>query len=87
MAIGCWTKAIREIRADPWRIKIIRADSCIFEVGMVPLGANNRFNSVHVFRVFVSVCDIFRVKYVLKESEKELFCGLIQLKRGKMSVK
>ena len=54
---------------------------------MVPFGANNRFNSVHVFRVFESVCDIFDIKSVCKESEKELFWGLIQLKRGKMSVK
>ena len=53
----------------------------------MPFKDKNACYFVHVFRVFESVCDIFRVKYVLKESEKELFCGLIQLKRGKMSVK
>ena len=68
MAIGCWTKAIREIRADPWRIKIIRAASCIFVDISMPFGDKNACYSVHVFRVFESVCDIFDVKSVCKES-------------------
>ena len=68
MANGCWTEAIREIRADPWRIKIIRADSCISWTGSMPFGDKNACYSVHVFRVFVSVCDIFVVKSVGKES-------------------
>ena len=35
----------------------------------------NASYSVHVFRVFESVCDIFLLKSVCKESEKELFRG------------
>ena len=65
----------------------IRADSCIFVDISMPFSYKNPSYSVHVFRVFESVCDIFLLKSVCKESEKELFCGLIQLKRGKMSVK
>ena len=65
----------------------IRADSCIFVDISMPFGYKNACYFVHFFLVFVSVCDIFDVKSVCKELEKELFWVLILLKRGKMSVK
>ena len=48
-------------------------------------GADNPGDCVHVFRVFVSVCDIFLLKSVRKESVKSLFRGLNRHKKGKKS--
>ena len=67
--------------------KIIRADSCIFADEMVSYEEKKRISFVHVFRVFESVCDIFRVKSAWNQSWKSFFLGKIQVKRVKMSVK
>ena len=53
----------------------------------MPFKDKNACYFVHVFRVFESVCDIFDVKSVCKESEKELFWIKSVIKRGKLSVK
>ena len=46
----------------------ISADSRLFVDEMASYEEKKRLCSVHVFRVFVSVCDIFDIKSVCKES-------------------